>query len=447
MRIHILGICGTFMAGIAVLAKQMGHQVSGSDEQVYPPMSDQLAQQGIDISEGYLPEHLDGAELIIVGNAMRRGYPIVEYVLNRGLKYISGPQWLADNVLSDRWVLAVSGTHGKTTTTSMLAWMLEEAGLKPGYLIGGVANNFPSSVKLGEHPFFVIEADEYDSAFFDKRSKFIHYHPRTLVINNLEFDHADIFDDLAAIQKQFHHLLRTVPGCGAVIYNHDDSNISDTLALGCWSEQQGFSLQNAEWGAIDLADDGTQFSVTHKDKIVAKVSWQMLGKHNVYNALAAIAAAHHAGITIETATTALASFKGIKRRMEVRGTVNDITVYDDFAHHPTAIKNSVDSLRHHVGKKRIIAILELASYTMRSGVHGQQLFSALSNADHVFLLQPKDVAINVPKAFQSQITCVDNVDLIVQQASQQAEPGDQLLVMSNRGFAGIHERLLEQLQA
>ncbi len=446
MRIHILGICGTFMAGIAVLAKQMGYQVSGSDEHVYPPMSDQLAEQGITLMQGYDATHLQDAEMIIIGNAMRRGYPIVEHVLNAGLPYTSGPQWLAEHVLQGRWVLAVSGTHGKTTTASMLTWMLHYAGLNPGYLIGGIAQNFPTSVSIGETDFFVIEADEYDSAFFDKRSKFIHYHPRTLIINNIEFDHADIFTDIADIQKQFHHLIRTVPGNGLIISNADDKNVTDTLKQGVWSEQQNFAIKNGDWRAADINADGSAFTVCFQDKHAARVNWQMLGMHNISNALAAIAAAHHAGVPIEQAAAALAEFKGVKRRMEVRGVVNNITVYDDFAHHPTAIKTTLAGLRKRISaNQRIIAILELGSYTMRSGVHGQQIFAALSDADQAILLNPDEFTLAIPDEVSGRITILNNIDAIVESVLASAQSGDHIVVMSNRGFAGIHQQLLNRL--
>ncbi len=434
------------MAGIAVLAKQMGHQVSGSDEHVYPPMSDQLAEQGITLMQGYEAAHLKDAEMIIIGNAMRRGYPIVEHVLNAGLPYTSGPQWLAEHVLQGRWVLAVSGTHGKTTTASQLTWILHYAGLEPGYLIGGIAQNFPTSVSIGNTDFFVIEADEYDSAFFDKRSKFIHYHPRTLIINNIEFDHADIFTDLADIQKQFHHLIRTVPGNGLIISNGEDKNVSDTLKQGVWSEQQKFALENSDWHVADINDDGSAFTVCYKDKFSARCVWQLLGMHNVSNALAAIAAAHHVGVPVEQAVAALKQFKGVKRRMEVRGVVNNITVYDDFAHHPTAIKTTLAGLRKRINSdQRIVAILELGSYTMRSGVHGQQIFASLHDADQAILLNPDGFVLSLPAELKERIKVLDNVDAIVQSVASSAQSGDQIVVMSNRGFAGIHQQLLNSL--
>ncbi|MEN8763461.1 MAG: UDP-N-acetylmuramate:L-alanyl-gamma-D-glutamyl-meso-diaminopimelate ligase, partial [Thiogranum sp.] len=348
MKIHILGICGTFMGGLAVLAREAGFEVEGCDANVYPPMSTQLQEQGITVKQGYSAGHLDPApDQLVVGNAMSRGNAAVEYMLNQGLRYTSGPQWLAEQLLQDRWVLAVAGTHGKTSTASMLAWILEAAGLKPGFLIGGVPSNFGLSARLGESPFFVVEADEYDTAFFDKRSKFVHYRPRTLVLNNLEFDHADIFPDLAAIQRQFHHLLRIVPGTGLLVVNADDGNLSSVLDMGCWTPVETVSAgaSPAQWQAQPIADDGSHFAVMLDGQSQGEVKWSQLGAHNVHNALSAIVAARHVGVPVQQAIEALNRFSGVKRRLEVRGEVNGVTVYDDFAHHPTAIASTLAGLR------------------------------------------------------------------------------------------------------
>jgi UDP-N-acetylmuramate: L-alanyl-gamma-D-glutamyl-meso-diaminopimelate ligase len=361
MHIHILGICGTFMGGVALLAKQQGHTVTGSDANVYPPMSEQLTQQGIRLFEGYEVKDLQKLQpdKIIIGNALKRGMPIVEYLLNENLPYTSGPAWLAENILLHRWVLAVSGTHGKTTTTSLLAWMLEVAGKKPSFLLGGVPENFGVSARLTDSPFFVIEADEYDSAFFDKRSKFIHYRPRTLIINNLEFDHADIFANLSEIQKQFQHLVRTIPSEGLIIAPSQTASIETVLEQGCWTKVIQFAGSAAsDWQAKALVADHSRFEIYTEDKKQGEVAWNLIGQHNQHNALAALLAAQHAGVPIQEATKACASFKNVKRRLEIRGVINGITVYDDFAHHPTAISTTLQGLRHKVEKNRIIAVLE-----------------------------------------------------------------------------------------
>ncbi|HIJ30035.1 MAG TPA: UDP-N-acetylmuramate:L-alanyl-gamma-D-glutamyl-meso-diaminopimelate ligase, partial [Gammaproteobacteria bacterium] len=385
MHIHILGICGTFMGGIALLARAAGHTVSGSDANVYPPMSTQLEEAGITLQQGYDPSHLDPApDSVVIGNALSRGNPAVEYVLDQGLPYTSGPQWLAEHVLQEKWVLAISGTHGKTTTSSMLAWILEYAGMRPGFLIGGVPQNFGVSARLGETPFFVVEADEYDTAFFDKRSKFVHYRPRTLVINNLEFDHADIFDDLAAIQRQFHHLLRTVPGNGLVIHPLAEEAIDETLAQGCWSAT---STIDGDWTARQTAAAWSQFQVMVDGAVVGEVSWELTGWHNRSNALAAIVAARHAGVPAHHAVDALCEFRNVRRRMEWRGEVNGITVYDDFAHHPTAIQLTLQGLRDKVESARILAIMEPRSNTMRMGIHQKTLAASFEAADQVLLLE------------------------------------------------------------
>ncbi|MBU1439027.1 MAG: UDP-N-acetylmuramate:L-alanyl-gamma-D-glutamyl-meso-diaminopimelate ligase [Gammaproteobacteria bacterium] len=447
MHIHILGICGTFMGGIAAIAKAMGHKVTGSDANVYPPMSTQLEELGIELTQGYDASQFEPTpDLVIIGNAMSRGNPAVEYVLNSNLRYTSGPQWLAEHVLQNRWVLAVSGTHGKTTTTSMLAWILEYAGLKPGFLIGGIPQNFDVSARLGDAPFFVIEADEYDTAFFDKRSKFVHYRPRTLIINNLEYDHADIFPDLAAIQRQFHHLLRMVPGNGLVLSPAKVLAIDETLTMGCWSEQQRYGT---DWQTELLSKDGSAFRVTLHGEVLGEVRWELTGQHSVDNGLMALAAARHAGVPIKIAMEALNSFIAPKRRMELKGTVADIAVYDDFAHHPTAIDTTLAGLRNKVGEKRIIAVLEPRSNTMRMGVHKAALPLSLTAADQVFLFEPAnsgwslaDVAAACGSKAQVSSDITALVDLIVESASQDTS----IVIMSNGGFGGIHDKLLDALK-
>src|SRR5512147_1327305 len=378
LHIHILGICGTFMGGIAAIARGAGHQVTGCDASVYPPMSTQLSSQGIKLIEGYSPEQIKvNPDLYVIGNVVSRGNPLMEEILNRNLPYASGPQWLADTLLRDKWVLGVAGTHGKTTTTSMLAWILEHAGLNPGFLIGGVPQNFGISARITESPFFVIEADEYDTAFFDKRSKFVHYHPRTAVLNNLEFDHADIFPDLAAIETQFHHLVRTVPGNGLVVCNGREESLQRVVKRGCWTPVEKFGSDDG-WN-IDANEQ-----VSLNGKVQGKLQWDLMGEHNRMNALAALAAARHAGVPVAEGLVALGEFKNVKRRMEVRGTVNGITVYDDFAHHPTAIDTTVAGLRRKVGKARILAVLEPRSNTMKLGVMKDALPGSLKDADLTF---------------------------------------------------------------
>ena len=460
MHIHILGICGTFMGGIAVIAKQLGFRVSGCDANVYPPMSTQLEQLGIELKQGYLPEHLkDEPDLVIVGNAMTRGNSMVEYVLDRNIPYVSGPQWLLENVLKDRWVLAVSGTHGKTTTSSMLTWILEYAHMSPGYLIGGVPQNFSSSARLGESPFFVIEADEYDTAFFDKRSKFVHYRPRTLVINNLEFDHADIFGNLADIQRQFHHLIRMVPSNGLILAPASETAITETLQMGCWtpveySVNDQLAMKKQGWHAQKLVADGSEFIVRFtnqagEEEVQGRVKWALIGDFNIDNGLMAIAAARHAGVPANIAIEALAQFINTKRRLELRGTVNDIRVYDDFAHHPTAIAKTLDGLRAFVGKQRILAVLEPRSNTMKQGVHKELLASSLAKADKIFMLQGEQVLWSVEDlAFNDTQSCqvADEVDQLVALVVSEAQPGDTVLVMSNGGFGGFHEKVLTALK-
>ncbi|MEJ2591877.1 MAG: UDP-N-acetylmuramate:L-alanyl-gamma-D-glutamyl-meso-diaminopimelate ligase [Candidatus Thiodiazotropha sp.] len=452
MHLHILGICGTFMGGIALLARALGHQVSGSDANVYPPMSTQLERAGIRLMEGYSAEHLQPApDLVVVGNAMSRGNPAVEYMLNRGLRYTSGPQWLAEQVLQERWVLAVAGTHGKTTTAAMLAWLLEAAGLKPGFLIGGVPENFGSSARLGDAPFFVVEADEYDTAFFDKRSKFVHYRPRTLIMNNLEFDHADIFDDLAMIQRQFHHLVRTVPSEGLIVAPLYDGNLGEVLDMGCWTPLEYFDPAiEAGWHAENASADGSAFDVVCNGERQGRVEWDLIGRHNMANALAALAAARHAGVPPDVAIRALKEFRNVKRRMELRGEVAGVRIYDDFAHHPTAIETTLEGLRSQVGKARIIALLEPRSNTMKLGVHAQQMADALRAADRVMVFRPSDLEWDLAGALAplgGKAEIFTDTATLIERVSELAAPGDHLLVMSNGGFEGLHQRLLDALEA
>jgi len=449
MRIHILGICGTFMGGLALLARSLGHRVSGSDANVYPPMSTQLQAQGIELMEGYSAEHLQPApDMVVVGNALSRGNPAIEYMLDKGLPYRSGPQWLAEHVLADRWVLAVAGTHGKSTTASLLAWVLDDNQLAPGFLIGAVPDNFGISARLGDTPFFVIEADEYDTAFFDKRSKFVHYGPRTLILNNLEFDHADIFPDLAAIERQFHHLVRVVPASGLIIDNASETALQHVLQQGVWTSSESFNSEQG-WQAQLVKADGSVFDVYFHGKLQGRVTWDMIGEHSVSNALATLAAARHVGVPVANAIESLARFKGLKRRMELRGVVNNISVYDDFAHHPTAIRTTLSGLRNRVAQSRIIAILEPRSNTMRMGVQADELSNALQDADQVWLYQADNLGWDPAR----QITLPENVlhicqriDDIVEQVAVNAEPGDHILIMSNGGFENIHQRLLERLE-
>ncbi len=446
MHIHILGICGTFMGGIAALAREAGHRVTGCDANVYPPMSTQLEAHGIDLIEGFTPNQADiGADIFIIGNVVSRGNPLMEEILNRGLPYISGPQWLAEHVLQKKWVLAVAGTHGKTTTTSMLAWILEDAGMKPGFLIGGVPQNFGISARLGETPFFVIEADEYDTAFFDKRSKFVHYRPRTAVLNNLEFDHADIFPDLAAIETQFHHLVRTVPGQGLIVANGAEKSLDRVLSRGCWSTVEKFNTDSG-WLATKVGRDGS-FDVVLAGETHARVQWSLLGAHNRSNALAAIAAARHVGVSPQIACEALSRFENVKRRMEIRGNVNGITVYDDFAHHPTAIDTTIAGLRAKVGDARILAVLEPRSNTMKLGVMKAALPGSLAAADKVFCYAANlgwDVADTLAPLGSKAITHAD-LGTLIEAIAGEARTGDQILIMSNGGFGGIHEKLLARL--
>ncbi len=443
------------MGGIATIARGLGHRVTGSDVNVYPPMSTMLQEQGIEIIQGFDVSQLKPEpDVVIIGNALSRGNVAVEYVLNHNIPYTSGPQWLAENILQQRWVLAVAGTHGKTTTSSMLTWILEANGMKPGFLIGGVAKNFGVSASLGESDFFVIEADEYDTAFFDKRSKFVHYHPRTVVLNNLEFDHADIFPDIAAIQTQFHHLIRTVPENGLIIYPQAEKYLAEVLEQGCWTgtaimSDKGQSNDSSEWQCAAIEKDYSHFNVLHHGEVQGSVKWNLIGQHNMLNGLAAIIAARHIGITIPHAIETLAAFEGIKRRMEIRGVVNGITVYDDFAHHPTAIKTTLDGLRRQVGDGRIIAILEPRSNTMKQGVHASTLGASLELADEVIALQPANLDWDFANALKNlQHSSIEhNVDDILTSLIPRLRSGDHVLIMSNGGFAGIHQKLLDMLES
>lgn len=450
MHIHILGICGTFMGSLAILARAQGHKVTGSDQNVYPPMSDLLTEQGIELIQGYDPAQLTSRpDMVVIGNAMKRGNPCVEAVLNQGIPYTSGPQWLHDHVLPERWVLAVAGTHGKTTTAGMLAWILEDCGYQPGFLIGGVPGNFDVSATLGNSPFFVIEADEYDCAFFDKRSKFVHYSPRTLLLNNLEFDHADIFENLAAIEKQFHHLVRVVPGDGKIIAPAQDANLKQVLSMGCWSEEE-YTGDNARWQAEKVTNDCGEFGVRYDGEISGRVTWGLVGEHNMQNALMAVAAAHHVGVPVAEACRALGKFINARRRLELRGEVNGISVYDDFAHHPTAILATLQALRSKVGgTARILVVLEPRSNTMKMGISKDDIAPALGRADEVFIFQPANIPWLV-----SEITerCVQpaywsgDLDALTNMVAEHAQPGDHILVMSNGSFGGIHDKLLEKLK-
>ncbi len=449
MHIHVLGICGTFMGSLAQLAQAAGHRVTGSDANVYPPMSTQLEQAGIGLIEGFDPAQLDPApDLVVVGNALSRGNACVEYLLRTGLRHTSGPQWLGDHLLADKWVLAVAGTHGKTSTASMLAWILEHAGLAPGFLIGGVPNNFGVSARLGQTPFFVVEADEYDTAFFDKRSKFIHYRPRTLVLNNLEYDHADIFPDLAAIQTQFHHLVRTVPDNGLILAPARDANLRAVLARGCWTPTETIG-DDGRWRAVPLAADGSRFQVSLDGQIVGVVSWDQSGDHNVANALAAIGAARHAGVPPALACAALCGFAGVKRRMECLADHHGIRIYDDFAHHPTAIATTLAGLRKKVGAEKIVAVIEPRSNTMKMGVHRAELAAATRDADQVFWFQAAGMDWLAEVVAHSPVPAalVSDLDALVAAALTATRGGGHVLVMSNGGFGGFHRQLVATLLA
>ena len=455
-HIHIIGIGGTFMGGLAAIAQEAGFKVSGCDAKMYPPMSTQLADLGIAVHEGFDAEQLNEfpADVYVVGNVAKRGMPVIEAILNRGLPYVSGPQWLAENVLHGRWVLGVAGTHGKTTTASMLAWVLEYAGLAPGFLIGGIPQNFGISARLPQapkadpasrSPFFVIEADEYDTAFFDKRSKFVHYRPRTAILNNLEYDHADIFPNLAAIQTQFHHLVRTIPGNGLIVRNGREESLQTVLAQGCWTPVESFG--SAEGWQAGEPDENGAFDVLHHGQTVGHIAWPLLGEHNRLNALAVIAAARHAGVSIQVACEALSQFQNVKRRMEVKGCVRGITVYDDFAHHPTAIATTIAGLRQKVGGARIIAVLEPRSNTMKLGSMKAALPASLAEADQVFCYGGGvewDVAAALAP-LGGKLHTANDFNAFVQSILSNARSGDHILVMSNGGFGGIHQKLLDGL--
>lgn len=456
MHIHILGICGTFMGSLAVLAKQLGYKVSGSDQHVYPPMSTQLEEQGIKLSEGYDPAHLqDKPDMIVIGNTCSRGNPAVEYVLNEGLPYCSGQQWLAEHVLKDRWVLAVAGTHGKTSTASMLTWILEYAGLEPGFLIGGIPKNFDASASLGEQAYFVIEADEYDSAFFDKRSKFIHYRPRTVIMGNLEFDHADIFPNLESIQTQFHHLVKLIPENGLIISPTENANLAAVFDKGSWSPHENFAVgeeANSDWQVNLLQKDGSRFMVKHEAQEVA-VHWCLLGQHNVQNAIAAIAAAAHVGVSLQTSCNALAEFSGVKRRMEKLGNFDGISVYDDFAHHPTAIKTTLDGKRAALDAsdkvERLIAVIEARSTTMKMGYHQNTLADSLAAADKVYWYKNAETKLDLDAIASSclpEFKTMESVGSLIEDIVAESQSGDHIVVMSNGGFEGFHQRLCTALQ-
>jgi UDP-N-acetylmuramate: L-alanyl-gamma-D-glutamyl-meso-diaminopimelate ligase len=449
MHLHILGICGTFMGGLAAIAREAGHRVTGCDANVYPPMSDQLRALGIELTEGWDAGQLAlKPDVFVVGNVVTRGNPLMEAILDAGAPYTSGPQWLAEQVLRGRHVIAVAGTHGKTTTTSMLAWILASAGLEPGFLVGGVPLNFDVSARLGRGPTFVIEADEYDTAFFDKRSKFVHYRPRTAVLNNLEFDHADIFADLAAIETQFHHLVRTVPASGCVVVPARDEALQRVLARGCWSEVRRFGTRRDEPGGLSARGEPQAFDVLRGPTVVGRVEWDLLGTHNQLNALAAIAAADHVGVPADVAARSLADFRNVRRRLERRGAAGGVEVYDDFAHHPTAIRTTIDGLRRRVGGERILAVFEPRSNTMKLGAMKAQLPWALEEADLSFCLQgPYGWSAREALApMGEQAVVADTVEALVGQIVAHARPGDHVLCMSNGGFGGIHDKLLAALQ-
>jgi len=450
LRVHILGICGTFMGGLAVMAQKLGHTVTGSDAGVYPPMSTQLEAEGIELMQGYSADNLVvRPDIVVIGNALSRGNEEVEAVLALGLPYTSGAQWLAEHVLQNKWVLAVAGTHGKTTTSAMLAWILEDAGKAPGFLIGGVPLNFGISASLGASDYFVIEADEYDTAFFDKRSKFVHYRPKTCVLNNLEFDHADIFDDLDAIKRQFHHLIRTVPSNGLLISPADDDNLNEVLTQGCWSPVEKVSVQSAleaPWRVDNVETGEGAFDVYHGNQCAGRVKWALSGKHNVSNALGAISAAHHVGVSPSQAIVSLETFQNVKRRMEVRAVINDITLYDDFAHHPTAIASTLAGLRGTVGKQRIIAVLEPRSNTMKMGVHKTSLLPSLIDADRALIYLPDELDWDMNIAAYANIQTFKSIDELVNVITSEAEANNHVLFMSNGGFSGIHQKVEDLLR-
>ncbi|MDH3923616.1 MAG: UDP-N-acetylmuramate:L-alanyl-gamma-D-glutamyl-meso-diaminopimelate ligase [Xanthomonadales bacterium] len=451
MHIHILGACGTFMGGVALLAKRAGHRVSGSDQHTYPPMSTQLAAEGIELYEGYSADHLDPApDLVVIGNALSRGNPAIEYVLNNGIEYTSGPRWLGENYLRGKSVIAVAGTHGKTTTASMAAWILETAGLEPGFLIGGVPENFGQSARDGKD-LFVVEADEYDTAFFDKRAKFVHYRPATLILNNLEFDHADIYEDLKAIQTQFHHLVRTIPGNGTIISNAQDSRLEAVLERGCWSQLQTFSMEEAQdWQVEMLKQDGSELAFRFRDQQIGNLAWSHYGRHNAMNACAAVASAVAAGVDPRTAVDALASFKGVKRRMELIADAKGIHVYDDFAHHPTAIRLTLEGLRRRVGNARVLVALEPRSNTMRAGVHASELGPALMPADRVWLMAGDGIDWDPQETLaplEGRGRVVTRSEDMLTQMLDAVQPGDHVIFMSNGGFDSAPARFTQSVAA
>ena len=450
MHIHILGACGTFMGGVALLAKRAGHRVSGSDQHTYPPMSTQLASEGIELFEGYAPEHLDPApDLVMIGNALSRGNPAIEYVLNSGIEYTSGPRWLGENYLRGKSVIAVAGTHGKTTTASMAAWILEATGREPGFLIGGVPENFGHSARDGEQ-FFVVEADEYDTAFFDKRAKFVHYRPDIVILNNLEFDHADIYEDLKAIQTQFHHLVRTIPGNGTIISNGQDSKLETVLDRGCWSTLQRFSLEEgSDWQVEMLKPDGSELAFHFLDTPQGKLTWSHCGRHNAMNACAALAAAVAAGVEPRAGIRALETFKGVKRRMELISTADDVHVYDDFAHHPTAIRLTLEGLRRKVGNARVLVALEPRSNTMRAGVHVDELGPALMPADRVWLMAGEGIDWDPQETLaplEGRGRVVTRSEDLLSQMLDAVKPGDHVIFMSNGGFDAAPARFTRSVK-
>ena len=455
MHIHILGICGTFMGGVARLAKEKGFDVTGADKNCYPPMSDQLESMGIQLHQGYDDEALSAQpDCVVVGNALSRGNPFIESMLNSNQRFMSGPQWLKENILQDKWVIAVAGTHGKTTTASMVVWILEQNGFNPGFLVGGVLENFGVSARYTDSPFFVVEADEYDTAFFDKRSKFVHYRARTCILNNLEFDHADIFDDLHAIETQFHHLLRTVPQNGLLIRPESSDSLDRVIDRGCWTPIETFSIdstQQSNWKATKKSGDASLCGITLNGEQVEDLCWSMLGDHNVNNALAAIAASRHVGVQPKDAINALASFKNVKRRMELKAIVNQISIYDDFAHHPTAIETTIHGLREHLAAQniegRIIAVVDPRSNTMKMGCHQQTLLKSVCDADFAFFHFPEEFDWQLPTFDVARIALKKTVDEILNGLTDKLKAGDQVLVMSNGAFGNIHVRLIERLKA
>ena len=450
MKIHILGICGSFMGGVALLAKELGHQVSGSDANVYPPMSTMLEDNNIHLHEGYdtipLKQELD---MIVIGNTLSRGNEAVEYILNNGLPYISGPQWLAENLLHERHVIAISGTHGKTSTTSMLAWVLEFAAKSPGFLIGGIAENFGVSARCGTSDYFIVEADEYDTAFFDKRSKFIHYRPRTLIINNIEFDHADIFGEIGDIIREFRRMIRIVPGTGTIIIKADDPNIEAVLEDQCWTSIVRFGENSKEWDYQGISNDLSHFDITYAGQNVCRVKWEIIGRHNVENALAVCAAAHEIGIDPKVTADALCSYKSVKRRLQKLAVVNGITIYDDFAHHPTAISTTISALRSNVDDNRIIAVFEPRSNTMKMGIHQDTIGRAFNSADKIFIFKPDCINWDMDLAFeelQDRYGIFTDINQIIETVADVVQAGDHVVIMSNGGFGGIHQKIINKIE-